>query len=460
MDAYTGEVKLYAWDGKDPVLKAWRSVFPGLVQDASAMPTDIRDHVRYPEDLFEVQRAMLTQYHVDDPVTFYNVNDKWTVPDDPTNTSGSQPPYYILAAPPDSTAATGDQSEFQLTSPMNVNSSTYLAAYMSVDNDPSPENYGKITVLRLPKGTQAVQGPEQVYNKITTDSTITKDLTFFNSPGGGSTVVHGNLLTLPIGNSFLYVEPLYNRSSSGTSGTYPVLVRVIMVYGDRIGYGASLADALTDFLPGHQTGQTLATINNGGSGPTTSPTTGTTPPPTSGSSSPTTTTTTPPPAGSVTLTELTQAEAGLQAALKSGDYEKIGAAQAKVNELLQQYLEQNPPAASSSPTSVRVQSVGGLPVADAARYAGGTDAGWSSSVARWAHNPEVAGSNPAPATTDQRRGLRRNCAGALDHVRVCRRSIEQLRAHPFIDLRRSSLPIFTPCAHIRQGRIRPVKTVT
>jgi uncharacterized membrane protein (UPF0182 family) len=349
VDAYTGQVKLYAWDDKDPVLKAWRSVFPGLVQDSSAMPTEIRDHVRYPEDLFEVQRAMLTQYHVDDPVTFYNVGDKWTVPDDPTNTSGSQPPYYILAAPPDATTATGDQSEFQLTSPMNVNSSTYLAAYMSVDNDPSPENYGKITVLRLPKGTQAVQGPEQVYNKITTDSTITKDLTFFNSPGGGSTVIHGNLLTLPLGNSFLYVEPLYNRSSSGTSGTYPVLVRVIAVYGDKIGYGTSLDSALSDFLPGHSTGQTLATVNSNPTGPTTTPTSGATPPPSSTSSSPTTTTT-PPPAGTVTVTELTQAEAALQAALKSGDYEKIGAAQAKVNELLQQYLEQNPPATSSSPS--------------------------------------------------------------------------------------------------------------
>ena len=351
VDAYTGEVKLYAWDDTDPVLKAWRSVFPDLVQNADKMPTDIREHVRYPEDIFEVQRAMLTQYHVDDPVTFYNVGDKWTVPDDPTNTSGSQPPYYILGAPPNATAATGDESEFQLTSPMNVNSSTYLAAYMSVNNDPDPANYGKITVLRLPKGTQAVQAPEQVYNKITTDGTITKDLTFFNSPGGGSTVIHGNLLTLPLGSSFLYVEPLYNRSSSGSSGTYPVLVRVIVVYGDRIGYGASLADALSDFLPGHSTGQTLANINNGNGNnngsPTTTPTTGSTPPPSSSGSSTPPPTTTP---GSVTVTELGQAEAALQAALKSGDYERIGAAQARLNELLQQYLEQNPPSSAGSPS--------------------------------------------------------------------------------------------------------------
>ncbi len=341
VDAYTGDVKLYAWDGSDPVLKAWMNVFPNSVRPATEMPESIREHVRYPEDLFEVQRAMLTQYHVDDPVTFYNVGDKWTVPDDPTTNAGSQPPYYILGAPAAETSATKDQSVFQLTSPMNVNRSTYLAAYMSANNDAGAD-YGKITVLRLPRGTQAVQAPEQVYNKITTDGTITKDLTFFNAPGGGSTVLHGNLLTLPLGNSFLYVEPLYNRSSSGTSGTYPILVRVIAVYGDKIGYGTNLADALSDFLPGHTTGQTLDIAGSGSGG------TGTPTPSPSPSSSPSSSPGTGQGSGQVTISQIDTALSDLQAAYRSGDFARIGQAEANLKRLLDGYT----PASSKTPSPV------------------------------------------------------------------------------------------------------------
>ncbi len=109
-------MNLYAWDQKDPVLKAWRKVFPGLVKADSAMPSAVLAHVRYPEDLFEVQRTLLEQYHVDNPVTFYNVGDKWTVPADPYASNGaSQPPYYVLASPP--TGGNSSTSEFQLTTP-------------------------------------------------------------------------------------------------------------------------------------------------------------------------------------------------------------------------------------------------------------------------------------------------------------------------------------------------------
>ncbi|MEO6887024.1 MAG: UPF0182 family protein, partial [Jatrophihabitantaceae bacterium] len=197
VDAYTGKVTLYQWDTSDPVLNAWMKIFPGTVQPKSAMPQDVLDHVRYPEDLFEIQRATLAQYHVDDPVTFYNASDKWTVPADPTDPSANQPPYYVLAAPPDGSSM---QPQFQLTTPMKVNNSTYLAAYVSVDSDPA--NYGAITVLRLPPGS-VIQGPEQVFNNFNTQPTISKDIALLG--GGGSTVVHGNLLTLPVGNSFLYV---------------------------------------------------------------------------------------------------------------------------------------------------------------------------------------------------------------------------------------------------------------
>jgi uncharacterized membrane protein (UPF0182 family) len=343
VDAYTGKVNLYAWDGSDPVLKAWRSVFPGLVQDKQAMPASISSHVRYPEDLFEVQRAMLTQYHVSNPVTFYNVSNKWTVPDDPTNGANvSQPPYYVLASPATSTSS--DTSVFQLTSPMNVNSATYLASYMSVNND-AGNDYGKITVLTLPRGTQAVQAPEQVYNKITSNGVISKDLTFFNSAGGGSTVTHGNLLTLPLGNSFLYVEPLYNRSSSGSQGTYPVLVRVIAVYGDKVGYGATLDDALSDFKPGRQTGQTLTESGTG----TVPPGTGTPSGSSSGTPTPGSGTANPPSGSKVTLQDLDKAESDFKAALASGDQNQVYTAQVKLNNLIATYLREQGLSSSPSP---------------------------------------------------------------------------------------------------------------
>jgi uncharacterized protein len=345
VDAYTGKVTLYQWDTQDPVLKAWRSIFPNLVQPKASMPTSIKDHVRYPQDLFEVQRATLGQYHVDDPVTFYNSSNKWTVPDDPTQsaTGASQPPYYVLAAPADSTAATATESTFQLTSPMNVNTASYLAAYLSVDSD--PDNYGKITALQLPRGSSAVQAPEQVYNKITSDPTVTKDLTFFNSQGGGSSIIHGNLLTLPLGNSFLYIEPLYNQSSNAGGGTYPQLVRVIAVYGDDIGYGANLKNALSDF----ETGDTGGTLDIGSGSTTTTPPAGSgpssAPPSGSTSSSPPSTGTG---RGPVTLQDVQQAQAAFNAAVASGNTAKIEAAVAKRDAVLNAYLKAQ---ASSLPSS-------------------------------------------------------------------------------------------------------------
>jgi hypothetical protein len=336
VDAYTGKVTLYQWDTQDPVLASWMKVFPGLVHPKSAMPQSVLEHVRYPEDLFEVQRAMLAQYHVDDPVTFYNVSNKWTVPDDPTSDAAAQqPPYYVLASPPASVTAS---SEFQLTSPMNVNNSTYLASYVSVDCDPA--HYGQITVLQLPRGSSAVQGPEQVFSRLSSNATITKDLSLFNTAGGGSTVIHGNLLTLPVGKSFVYVEPLYTQSTGGGSGSYPQLQRIIVVYGDKIGYGNTLTDALSDFLPGHYTGETLQNVSPQ-SPPTTVPSTppsSTTTSP-SRSSAPPATSTPPAPSVGQLLIAVDRAYTALQNAYKTGDPAKIGDAQADLQRALGAYLK-------------------------------------------------------------------------------------------------------------------------
>jgi len=288
------------------------------------MPKDVLAHVRYPQDLFEVQRGILEQYHVDDPVQFYNVRDKWTVPTDPAGGGSNQPPYYVLADPPTGTGP----AQFQLTSPMKVNNSQNLASYISVDNDPG-ENYGKMTVLTLPTKS-VIQGPEQISNIFNTTAVISKDITQLS--GAGSSVIHGNLLTVPIGDSFLYVEPLYVQGTSGSG--YPILQRVLVVYGDKVGYATNLADALDNLSHGSpgasiNTGQTVNPT------PTPSQTTGSSPPPTSSTSKPPST---PPNNAQAVLTQLNAAFNTLQNAYKSGDFKAIGDAQAEVQRLTQQYL--------------------------------------------------------------------------------------------------------------------------
>jgi uncharacterized membrane protein (UPF0182 family) len=299
------------------------------------MPADVQQHVRYPQDLFEVQRGILEQYHVDDPVQFYNVRDKWTVPLDPAGGGANQPPYYVLADPP--TGSGGAQ--FQLTSPMKVNKSQNLASYISVDSDPGP-TYGKMTVLKLPTKS-VIQGPEQISNIFNTTAVISKDITQLS--GAGSAVIHGNLLTVPIADSFLYVEPLYVQGTSG-SGSYPTLQRVLVVYGDKVGYATNLADALDNLSHGPP-GVSISTGQTVNPTPSPSQSTGSSPPPTSSTSKPPSNA--PPNNAQAVLTQLNAAFNTLQNAYKSGDFKAIGDAQAEVQRLTQQYLT----LLSSSPTA-------------------------------------------------------------------------------------------------------------
>jgi hypothetical protein len=327
VDAYSGKVTLYQWDD-DPVLRSWMKVFPNLIQPNKSMPASVRAHVRYPQDLFEVQRKLLEQYHVADAVQFYNVADKWTVPNDPYLDSATvaQPPYYVLASAPGSN---GGRPQFQLTTPMKVNNSTNLAAYITVNSDDGP-NYGKMTVLEVPNST-VIQGPEQLANTFSSNATISKDISLLDS--GGSQVIHGNLLTLPIGESFLYVEPLYVQASGSTG--YPILQRVLVAYGDKIGYAGNLADALANLSRG-QVGASL--IDGSGGNQTSSPAPSTSPPATS---SPSAGASSPPVDGSQaqTLQQLNEALTRLQAAYRSGDFAAIGQAQADVQRLSTQYLK-------------------------------------------------------------------------------------------------------------------------
>jgi uncharacterized membrane protein (UPF0182 family) len=246
VDAYSGSVKLYQWDTTDPILKAWSSAFPGTVTPRSQIPPDLLDHFRYPEDMFKVQREILTKYHVTAPGDFYQSNDRWKVPDDPANQSQSQPPYYLtLTVPPDQ-----NNPQFSLNSVFVPTEREILASLMSVNAEASSPDYGTIHLLELPGNTQ-VQGPGQVQNAFNSDEGIAKQLLPFKQTEGAS-ATFGNLLTLPVGGGLLYVQPVYTQRGEG-SGNYPVLSYVLASFGDNVGYGSSLAEAL-DMVVGEDSG--------------------------------------------------------------------------------------------------------------------------------------------------------------------------------------------------------------
>ena len=256
VDAYTGKVTLYSWNQQaepDPILQTWESAFPGLVQPESSIPADLLPHLRYPQDLFNVQRSLLTNYHVTDPRDFYNSSSFWKVPTDPTvaatnslNSSGGSsssssptlPSVYMSMSP------TGDgPARYALSTPMVTLNYRDLAGFLTVDAVPGPD-YGKFTLLEFPAG-QSVESPSQIQNDIESDNTISKALTL--QRGGNSKVVLGNLLTIPLAGKVLYVEPVYTQASGGTS--FPILRHVIAVYGNgqpafKSTLGAALKQAI------------------------------------------------------------------------------------------------------------------------------------------------------------------------------------------------------------------------
>jgi uncharacterized membrane protein (UPF0182 family) len=242
VDAYDGTVTLYAQDETDPVLKAWMSVFPGTVKPKSDISPELQEHLRYPEDLFKVQRALLAKYHVNDPVTFFSTSDFWDVPLDPNPTASSfQPPYYIVAK---DIASNDSSASFQLTSAMNRFRRDFLAAYISASSDPA--TYGKITVLTIPG---QVNGPKLAFNAISTDTAVSQDLGVIGRDNQNR-IRWGNLLTLPVAQGgLLYVAPVYaSPGASDAASSYPRLIRVAMLYNDKVGYGPTVSDALDELF--------------------------------------------------------------------------------------------------------------------------------------------------------------------------------------------------------------------
>ncbi|MCU1649201.1 MAG: hypothetical protein JWQ60_350, partial [Pseudonocardia sp.] len=232
VDAYDGTVNLYAFDEKDPVLKTWMKVFPGTVKPSSDISPELRAHFRYPQDEFEVQRQLLTRYHVNNPAEFFSTVSFWNVPSDPTVLDNGpnptpQPPYYVLAGLPGQQGAS-----FQLTSPLVSLQRPFLAAYVSANSDPG--NYGHITVLQLPTDTQT-PGPQQAQNQFVSLPQVSQQLNLLKQ--NQTTIDYGNLLTLPVAGGLLYVEPIYIERANQES-SFPQLARVLVSFGGKIGYDA------------------------------------------------------------------------------------------------------------------------------------------------------------------------------------------------------------------------------
>jgi uncharacterized membrane protein (UPF0182 family) len=238
VDAYDGSVDLYQWDTKDPVLKAWMKVFPGVVQPRSAVSRPLLEHLRYPVDLFKVQRDVLKEYHVTDAQTFYKGEERWKVPEDPAGTNSSlQPPYYLSISRPDQKGG----PYFSLTTVYLPNSRQNLASFVSVNSEATDKGYGQMQILQLPSDTQ-VGGPSQIANQFSSDQGLKQALLPF-SQGSDAVIQRGNLLTLPVGNGLLYVQPVYIKRQAA-EGTYPVLQFVAASFGKDVGFGQTLDEAL------------------------------------------------------------------------------------------------------------------------------------------------------------------------------------------------------------------------
>ncbi|WP_409474843.1 UPF0182 family membrane protein [Streptomyces sp. HC307] len=304
VDAYTGEVKLYQWDTQDPVLKTWMKAFPDTVEPRSEISSSLMAHLRYPQDLFKVQRELLTRYHVKDADTFLSGSEVWQVPDDPTNKSGDAvPPYYLSMKMPDQ-----KEQAFSLTTTFTPNGRDNLSAFMSVDAEAGTSGYGKIRILKLPTST-TVNGPKQVQSQFNSEQDIAESIRLLR--GGDSEVEYGNLLTVPLNGGLLYVEPVYVR---GGGLKYPLLRKVLVSYGGNTAFEDTLDQALNKVFGVEGSTPTPPDEGEGED---------TTPPPTSDN-----------PTVQEALSDAQKAFEAGQEALKNNDWEAYGRAQEDLEEAL------------------------------------------------------------------------------------------------------------------------------
>lgn len=249
VDAYNGSVSFYISDRKDPIIQAYAKAFPGMFLDMSAMPEALRRHIRYPEDLLNIQSSIYSTYHMNNTHVFYNREDAWEVSRAASKTEEAPPvaPYYLISRLPDS-----GTEEFVLALPFSpysadkANPRNNMVALLIARCDGA--KYGGLVLYKFPKD-KLVYGPLQIGIRINQDEVISKDLTLWNQQG--SSVLFGNLLAIPLSNyRLMYVQPIYLQAAVGKM---PELRRVVVVFGDQLSYGTSFEDALNKFFTGGYT---------------------------------------------------------------------------------------------------------------------------------------------------------------------------------------------------------------
>ena len=325
VNAYDGKVTLYEWDEKDPILKTWMKVFPDTIQPLSSMSGELLSHVRYPADLFKVQRALLGSYHVDEAGAFYSQQDAWMTPNDPVGGQGIgtlQPPYYLTMQVPGTESpefsiystfiprSTGESSRNVLTGYLVAN------ANAGSEDGKKSEEYGRLTLLTLPKST-IVPGPGQVQNNFNADSEVSKLLNILRQ--GSTRVLNGNLLTLPVGGGLLYVQPVYIQSTGETS--FPLLQKILVAFGDQIAFEDTLDQALTSLF------------GSSGMNPTPIPTDPNAEPTEPGTDVPVS------PNLELALQQALEAIQEKEAAMASGDWTAFGKAEEKLKRAIQAALD-------------------------------------------------------------------------------------------------------------------------
>lgn len=244
VDAYDGSMTYYVTDPEDPIIQVWQSAFPSLFTPMDDAPAALLEHFRYPENLFQVQAAQYATYHVTDPTVFYGNQDFWQIPEDPTlvtETGGpvDMRPYYLLMRLPGET-----EEHFVLIQPFTPQGRQNMVAWMAARSDPGVE-YGNVQAFQFPSG-QNIDGPTQVFSRINQDARFSAERTLLSQ--GGSDVLFGDLLVIPIDDGLLYVLPVYVRSTQ--TNAIPELKRIVVVNGDRVGIGDTLREALSDSLSG------------------------------------------------------------------------------------------------------------------------------------------------------------------------------------------------------------------
>jgi uncharacterized protein len=316
VDAYDGTVTLYNFDEADPVLTAWNKAFGGdLIKPKKDISPELAAHFRYPEDLFKVQRDLLSKFHVSDPKQFNSGQDFWQVPDDPataspttaggTATVAKQPPYYLLTQFPGLQA-----SRFQLTSALTPTSRQNLSALLT--GVLGPDGKLKLELLELPRENR-IPGPGQAQQTMATDGQAIQQINLLKGQGTQAQVVYGNLLSLPYGGGLLYVQPIYVKSAAANA--FPLMRLVLVSYGTLVGFDSTLQGAID------------ALVKKGGAVPQTGnppPQTGNPPPPSTGTPSLS-------PELQAAAARIQAAFDKLRAAQASGDFTAQGAALAELD---------------------------------------------------------------------------------------------------------------------------------